>query len=99
MKKPRELPRTPLLIPQPDGSRASIPLKDNEVAEKKLGVWTCPSGDFGVHVKKASQKGLMWADNMMASRCPLGTPGWGYGTNYIVKCLMGLWPWSTPQTS
>jgi hypothetical protein len=86
MKKLMELPRTPLLIPQPDGSRASIPLKDNKVAEKKLGVWTCPSGDFGVHVKKASQKGLMWADNMMASRCP-PRDAW-LGLRYQLYCQM-----------
>ena len=68
-KKLRELPCTPLLILQPDGSRAPIPLKDNTVAEKKLGVWTCPSGDFSVHVGKIRQKGLAWADSMVNGHC------------------------------
>ena len=70
LKKVGELPAAPLLIPQPDGTEVPIPLHDVSHPEKKLGVWTCPSGDFGHHVKQIKQKGLDWAASMQVSHCP-----------------------------
>ena len=70
LKKLSKLPTTPLMIPQPDGTTVPIVLKDPHDAAKKLGVWTCPSGDFGVHVKEMVKKGEKWASRMRAGHCP-----------------------------
>lgn len=70
LKKVSQLPSQPLLIPQPDGSTVPIPLKDVTHSEKKLGVWSSPSGDFGVHIEEARKKGALWAERMNSSRCP-----------------------------
>ena len=58
MKPLSKLPTTELTIPQSDGSQLAILLKDVHHSEEKLGVWCCPAGDFGVHVKETRQKGL-----------------------------------------
>ncbi len=45
-----ELPQDPLYIPQQDGTRVPIRLKAISDPEKKLGVYTCPTGDFSYYV-------------------------------------------------
>jgi hypothetical protein len=45
-----ELPQYSLYIPQQDGTRVQIHLKAISDPEKKLGVYTCPTGDFSYHV-------------------------------------------------
>lgn len=70
LKTLSELPATPITILQPDGASVPIPLKEVTTAKKKLGVWTCPVGDFGVHIKKAGKTGEAWVKNILASRCP-----------------------------
>ena len=50
--------------------RVPIPLKEVTHPEKKLGVWTCPTGNFGHHVSQAILKGENWATGMRNSRCP-----------------------------
>jgi hypothetical protein len=45
-----ELPQNPLYIPQPDGTRVPIHLKAISDPEKKLGMYTCPTGKFSYHV-------------------------------------------------
>ncbi len=45
-----ELPQDSLYIPQQDGTRVPIRLKAISDPEKKLGVYTCPTGDFSYHV-------------------------------------------------
>jgi hypothetical protein len=70
LKKVSQLPDTPLRIPQPDGSEVTIPLKEVTASEKKLGVWTCPAGDFGVHVEQMRSKGVAWAEKLAAGKCP-----------------------------
>ena len=52
MKKLAQLPQEPLWIHQPDKLTVPTPLRDVGDAEKKLVVWTCPSGDSGLHVKE-----------------------------------------------
>lgn len=64
------LPKEPLLIPQPDRSTVPIPMKEITHSKKKLGMWSSPSGDFGVHIEEARKKGEIWASRMKASRCP-----------------------------
>ncbi len=49
LRKLCELPITPFTIPQPD-TQVAIRLKDVNDPEKKLGVYTCPSGNFTFHV-------------------------------------------------
>ncbi len=45
-----ELPQDPLYISQQDSTRVLIHLKAISDPEKKLGVYTCPTGDFSYHV-------------------------------------------------
>ena len=66
-KKVKELPSTSLTIPKPDGSCATIPLKEVDEAVETLGVFTCPSGDFSAQLKKIKGKGLDWAENLRSN--------------------------------
>jgi len=70
LKKRSQLPSVPLMIPQPDGANVPIALKEVTESEKKLGVWTCPAGDFGVHVSEMKKKGKKWAARMRNGCCP-----------------------------
>jgi hypothetical protein len=45
-----ELPQDSLYLPQQDNTRVLICLKAISDPEKKLGVYTCPMGDFSYHV-------------------------------------------------
>ena len=64
LKSLRKLPRTELVIPQKSGDPAPIPLKDVSVAQKTLGIWTCPAGDFGTHVKEVRKAGMTWTTRL-----------------------------------
>jgi hypothetical protein len=50
LKTLAQLPSTPVTIPQPDGTRVPITLKDPSMAERKLGIYFAPNGDFSAHV-------------------------------------------------
>jgi hypothetical protein len=58
LKSVSELPKTELTIPQANGVKVPIPLKPVNVAEKKLGVYTCPDGDFSTQLSYISKSGL-----------------------------------------
>ena len=58
----RDIPKLDMRIPQKDGSTASIPLRCVTDSEKTLGVWSCPAGDFGVHLSKNMEEGHLWAE-------------------------------------
>jgi hypothetical protein len=49
LKTRYELPQKPLYIPQPDGTRVPIHLKTISDPEKKLGMYTWPTGNFSYH--------------------------------------------------
>ena len=58
LKTLSQLPTTSITIPQPDGTRVAITLKDPRIAEKKLGVYFAPNGDFTSQVEYMVKSGL-----------------------------------------
>jgi len=71
----QQLPKYSLTIPQKIGSPAAIPLRDVGDAEETLGVWSCPKGDFGVHIEKKMEKGHLWVERLRHNKCP-AADGW-----------------------
>jgi hypothetical protein len=63
-----ELPQNPLYIPQPDGTRVPIHLKAISDLEKKLGVYTCPMGNFSYHVAQLLTTGSEYAKRLGSRR-------------------------------
>jgi hypothetical protein len=59
-----ELPQNPLHIPQPDGTRVPTQLKAISDPEKKLGVYTCLTGNFSYHVAQLLTMGLDYAKRL-----------------------------------
>jgi hypothetical protein len=65
-----ELPQSPLYIPPLDGTQVPIRLKTFSDPEKKLGVYTCPTGNFSYHVAQLLRLGLEYAERLGARRLP-----------------------------
>jgi hypothetical protein len=65
-----ELPQSPLYIPQSDRTQVPIWLKTISDPEKKLGVHTCPMGDFSYHVAQLLTTGLEYVERLGAWRLP-----------------------------
>ncbi len=63
-------PQTPLTIPQPDGTRVAIKLKEVSNPEKKLGVFTCPNRGFDYHVDHCCTVGFEYAAKLAARNHP-----------------------------
>jgi hypothetical protein len=59
-----ELPQDPLYIPQQDSTRVPIHLKAISDPEKKLRVYTCPTGDFSYHVAHILTTGSEYAEGL-----------------------------------
>jgi hypothetical protein len=64
MKKLRQLPATPVRIPQPDGSEVEIELKELTNPSETLGIHCTPSGDGSKHLAELLGKGLKWVDQL-----------------------------------
>lgn len=85
-----QLPNYKLYIPQKSGVDAAVPLRCVTVAEETLGVWSCPSGDFGVHVSKKMEKGHLWVERLRRNRCP-AADGWlGFRYSLMPKMTYGF---------
>jgi hypothetical protein len=83
LRKLCELPQTPLTILQLDGTRVAIRHKDVNDLKKKLGIYTCPSGDFAFHVAQCCTVGLKYAQNCQRATSLLETHGWVQDTSCI----------------
>ncbi len=59
-----ELPQDPLYIPQQDGTRVPISLKAISDPEKKLGVYTCLTGNFSYHVAHVLTMGSEYVERL-----------------------------------
>ncbi len=69
IKTLHELPQVSLyIIPQQDGTRVPICLKAISDPEKKLGVYTCPRGDFSYHVAHILNMGSEYAERLGTGR-------------------------------
>ena len=86
----RQQPNFQMTIPQKSGTPVSIPLRDVSHVEETLGVWSCPLGDFGVHIGKKMEVGHLWAERLRRNRCP-AADGWlGFRYSLIPKCTYGF---------
>jgi hypothetical protein len=73
-----ELLQNPRYIPQPDRTRVPIQLKAISDPEKKLGMYTCPTGNFSYYVAQLLTTGLEYAERLgsrrlLARDAPMGT--------------------------
>jgi hypothetical protein len=75
-----ELPQDPLYIPQQDDTRVPIHLKAISDPEKKLGVYTCPTGNLSYHVAHILTTGSQYTERL-GSRRLLARDAW-MGTHY-----------------
>eukprot|EP00956_Cyclotella_meneghiniana_P034366 scaffold104037_cov45-Cyclotella_meneghiniana.AAC.3 len=86
----RQIPKYKMTIPQKNGLPASIPLRDVGDAEETLGVWSCPKGDFGVHIEKKMEVGHLWVERLRRNKCP-AADGWlGFRYSLIPKVTYGF---------
>jgi hypothetical protein len=76
-----ELPQNQLFILQQDGTRVMIHLKAISDPEKKLGVYTCPMGNFSYHVAQILTMGSEYAESLVHRDFRQGMPGWVRTTN------------------
>ncbi len=84
-----ELPRSPLYIPQLDKTQVLMQLKTVSDPEKKLGVYTCPMGNFSYHVAQLLSMGSEYVERLGARRL-LARDAW-MGTCYqlFLKLIYG----------
>jgi hypothetical protein len=80
LKTLSKLPQTPLNIPQPDRTGVPIQIKTVNDPEKKLGVYTCPTGDFFYHGGQLLITGSEYAERLSAGKL-LARDAW-MGTHY-----------------
>jgi hypothetical protein len=84
-----ELPQDPLYIPQQDGARVPICLKAISDPEKKLGVYTCPTGNFSYHVAHILTTGSEYAERLGTQRLPARDAWMGTRYQLIPKLVYG----------
>ena len=77
-KKLQELPKFDLMISQKNGVPVKIPIKEVTCSEKILGVYSCPTGEFGCHLDKLEKKGILWGDTLKVRLIPLRDAWLGY---------------------
>jgi hypothetical protein len=84
-----ELPQDSLYIPQQDGTRVPIRLKAISDPEKKLGVYTCPTGNFSYHVAHILTMGSEYLRRLGTQRL-LARDAWmGTGYQLLPKLIYG----------
>lgn len=86
----RELPKYQLMLPQKSGSPVPIPLRDVHDVEETLGVYSCPAGDFGVHISKKMGKGHLWAERLRRNRCPPSDAWMGFRYSLMPTVTYGF---------
>jgi hypothetical protein len=84
-----ELPQDALYIPQQDGTRVLICLKAISDPEKKLGVYTCPMGDFSYHVAHILTTGSEYAERLGTRRLPARDAWMGMHYQLFPKLIYG----------
>ncbi len=84
-----ELPQDSLYIPQQDGTRVFIRLKAISDPEKKLGVDTCPTGDFSHHVAHIPTTGSEYEKRLGRQRLPARDAWMGMQYQLFPKLIYG----------
>ena len=90
LRRACHLPQFRMVIPNKDGSISTIPLKDVGEVQETLGVWSCPAGDFGVHISKKLSEGALWAARLRSSRCPPADGWMGFRYALMPKLTYGF---------
>jgi hypothetical protein len=86
----RQLPPYQMTVPQKENRLAKIPLQCVSEAKETFGVWSCPSGEFGVHVGKKMEVGHLWVERLKRNRCPAGDAWLGFRYSLIPKVTYGF---------
>ena len=76
LKKAKELPTQVIMIPQPDGIDAPIPIIDPMMSKKTLGVQTNTAGDGKEHLRAIRTKGMAWKDALKSNKYLRPSDGW-----------------------
>lgn len=84
------LPKFELMIPQKKNPPKAIPMRDVSHCEKTLGVWSCPTGDFGTHIEKILEKGTLWVERLRRNKCAPGDAWMGYRYALMPKLTYGF---------
>jgi hypothetical protein len=84
-----ELPQDPLYIPQQYSTRVLIPLKAISDPEKKLGVYTCPTGDFSYHAAHILTMGSEYVERLGTQRLPARDAWMGTRYQLFPKLIYG----------
>jgi hypothetical protein len=84
-----KLPQTPLYEPQPDGTQVPIEIKTVSDPEKKLGVYTCPMGNFPHHVGQLLTTGSEYAKRLDAQKLPARDARKGTCNQLFPKLIYG----------
>ena len=84
------LPKFQLMVPQRNAEPKAIPLRDVTHCEETLGVWSCMAGDFGVHIKKVQNKGMLWVERLRRNPCPPGDAWMGFRYALMPKLTYGF---------
>ena len=85
-----QLPKYEMTIPQKSGTPVKIPLRCVTDAQKTLGVWSCPSGDFGFHLNKKMEEGNLWVERLRRNRCPAADAWMGFRYSLLPKLTYGF---------
>ena len=90
LKTLAQLPKTMITIPQPDGTRVEISMKDPESAKRKLGVMCAPSGNFSDQVESMVKSGLHHASCLRAHHVPPREARMSVNQALMPKILYGI---------
>jgi hypothetical protein len=86
----RQLPSYQMTVPQKQNKTAVIPLRCVSDAKETLGVWSCPLGDFGVHIDKKMETGHLWVERLKRNRCPSSDAWLGFRYALIPQLTYGF---------
>lgn len=77
-----QLPKYKMTIPQKSGTPVKIPLRCVTDAQKTLGVWSCPSGDFGFHLNKKWRRATYGSNVSAVTGAQPRMRGWAFATRF-----------------
>ena len=89
LKTLAKLPQTSFYILQLDGTKVPISIKQRNDPEKKLGVFTCPTGDFSHHVGQLVLTRIGYAERLNSWKLPARDDWMGTGYQLFPKLIYG----------
>ena len=89
LKTLAELPQTSFYIPQLYGTKVPISIKKCNDPEKKLGVFTCPTGDFSHHAGQLVLAGIGYVERLNSRKLPAWDAWMGTRFQLFPKLIYG----------